>query len=154
MSFLNDYDITLLTESNLGVSYARNKGLDNATGDYICWIDNDDFISEDYLKTLYTTISDHDFYIFQRERDGRIFTLEDIDLKNPTKITWSLWGYAIRRNLWENRRFDTNKKVGEDYILFDILPNKNGCLIRKVLYYYKWKNNDDSLCHRFNRGEL
>lgn len=155
MSFLKDYDIRLLYEENEGVSFARNKGLENAAGDYICWIDNDDDISDDYVETILSEIdSGYDWYIFQRERDGRVFTLEDIDLKNPTKVTWALWGYCISRKLWEGKRFDTERKVGEDYILFDILPNTNGKLIRKVLYHYRWKDNDDSLCHRHNRGEL
>ena len=36
-----------------GVSNARNIGLDNASGEYVCFIDDDDMISNNYLKELY-----------------------------------------------------------------------------------------------------
>ena len=38
-----------------GVSNARNIGLDMAKGDYICFIDDDDWVSDSYLQTLYTS---------------------------------------------------------------------------------------------------
>ena len=40
-----------------GVSNARNIGLDFANGDYICFIDDDDFVSSTYLEQLYAHAS-------------------------------------------------------------------------------------------------
>ena len=39
-------------KENGGVSSARNYGLDNAIGKYICFIDADDWVDKDYIKKL------------------------------------------------------------------------------------------------------
>lgn len=48
----NDSRIKTIHTTNQGVSSARNIGIDNATGEYICFIDSDDWIDEEYLETL------------------------------------------------------------------------------------------------------
>lgn len=47
-----DSRVILISQENKGLSAARNTGLNNAHGDYICFIDSDDFIEKDYLKLL------------------------------------------------------------------------------------------------------
>ena len=51
---VSDSRIRLINQENGGVSKARNTGLDNATGEYIAFIDSDDYISEDYFEVLLT----------------------------------------------------------------------------------------------------
>ncbi|UMB60335.1 glycosyltransferase [Lutibacter sp. A80] len=50
-----DTRIKVIHQSNAGVSVARNKGIEIAMGEYITFIDSDDFIEEDFIETLYTT---------------------------------------------------------------------------------------------------
>ena len=45
--------ITVNLPKNLGLSAARNAGMDQATGDYICYVDSDDTIQSNYLEVLY-----------------------------------------------------------------------------------------------------
>ena len=42
-----DSRIRLLYQTNQGVAVARNRGLDAATGDYLCFVDDDDFVDKD-----------------------------------------------------------------------------------------------------------
>lgn len=49
---LSDLNINFIQTDTPGVSNARNIGLDNAKGEYICFIDDDDAVSSDYLKGL------------------------------------------------------------------------------------------------------
>ncbi|MDI9206544.1 glycosyltransferase family 2 protein [Ligilactobacillus saerimneri] len=48
-----DSRIKVLNQANSGVSYSRNRGLDNAEGEYVFFIDSDDWIDEDTLEKMY-----------------------------------------------------------------------------------------------------
>ena len=50
----------LINESNRGPGYSRNRGIENANGDYIVFIDSDDAVREDHLSSLYSNIKDYD----------------------------------------------------------------------------------------------
>ena len=50
--YKKDPRIKVMHQSNLGVAVTRNNGLEMARGDYICFIDNDDFVTENYLETF------------------------------------------------------------------------------------------------------
>ena len=57
MNFLrSDSRFRYLKKANGGVSSARNLGLDNVKGDYITFIDADDWVDENYLDLLITTV--------------------------------------------------------------------------------------------------
>lgn len=48
----NDSRIKVIHKQNNGVSAARNTGIENATGEYICFVDGDDYVMEDYVEYL------------------------------------------------------------------------------------------------------
>lgn len=70
----NDSRIKLLIQHNQGVSIARNNGLSIATGEYIGFVDSDDYIEKDMYQVLYTSAknSDCDAVIsnFESEMNG------------------------------------------------------------------------------------
>lgn len=51
-----DKRIKVIHQENSGVSVARNNGIDSCVGEYICFIDVDDYISEDYISYFYNLI--------------------------------------------------------------------------------------------------
>ena len=53
---LKDDRIILHQQINSGVSKARNKGIELSTGDYICFVDSDDWVEKDYCSVLYKSI--------------------------------------------------------------------------------------------------
>ncbi len=48
-----DHRIRYIRQENGGVSRARNRGLEEARGEYICFIDSDDAVSKEYLSSMY-----------------------------------------------------------------------------------------------------
>ena len=53
---IRDSRIKVIYQDNLGVSSARNKALENSNGDYIVFLDSDDYIDSDYLEILFEKI--------------------------------------------------------------------------------------------------
>jgi glycosyltransferase EpsH len=49
---LSDSRIKIITQPNRGVAAARNRGIELATGDWLCFVDGDDYVHEDYLSRL------------------------------------------------------------------------------------------------------
>jgi glycosyltransferase involved in cell wall biosynthesis len=50
--------IHVISQANSGVSVARNKGIESATGDWLCFVDPDDFLDSEMIHTLVSLIDD------------------------------------------------------------------------------------------------
>lgn len=133
--------------SHVGVSGARNYGLDLAEGEYTAFIDADDLVSEDFIDTVIKTIqTKQDVYQFMtKTEDGH----EDYH-QVP------VWGKIYKTNLIKKLYFDENKQAGEDIEwtkrLLELKPTIEQ--VPKVIYQYRWSRNNNSLSKRHNRGEL
>ena len=53
-----DPRIVVIAKENGGVSSARNAGLDRMTGEYVTFIDSDDFVHPQYVELLYRAVQD------------------------------------------------------------------------------------------------
>lgn len=154
MGFLNDYDTIILKHSEKGISIARNLALDIATGDYYCFVDNDDWIPSYYLETVYEHIRyGYDWYIWQWWSDDRLVDMHGLNINEPLKLQWALWGYCWKRTMFDGVRFDLNDILGDGKV-FDIITSETkGSFIPIPMYRYTWEGNEDSVCHIRNRGQ-
>lgn len=58
-----DSRVKVIHKPNAGVSAARNTGIDIATGQFICFIDSDDWIESEYLQKIVDEIYDFDIFV-------------------------------------------------------------------------------------------
>lgn len=168
----------LIVSDILGVSNARNIGIDNANGRYITFIDGDDYVSLNYIEELVKgmennenidlvithylldygdKISDHrhilDYGIY-------CLNLSDKNLINIYKYMSygmnTVWGKLYKLSLInENKiRFENNLKYGEDAcFLYEYFNISNKILSIKNAIYYYYRNRSDCACNLISNKE-
>jgi glycosyltransferase involved in cell wall biosynthesis len=151
----------VIKKENGGVSSARNLGIEEAKGEYIQFLDSDDYINKDMLKDLYEkaikTGSDvvYSGYVFEesnrKEISNNIKSLKEGEFTGKEAALGLIYGTShthIMANLFKrslliekNIRFDVNRKFAED-IAFEIKAythsNKVYCLRKIYSHYVKW----------------
>lgn len=126
-----DNRIRVFHNENRGVSSARNTGLDNACGEWITFIDSDDYVEDNFLEKLFqSTNSDlkiSGYTSFGCYNEEKIYCTTFIS-KNEIGMCLSKflndhifrvpWAKLFRLNIINNNklRFDTNLKICEDTI--------------------------------------
>ena len=131
-----------LTKENGGLSDARNFGIKYASGDYIIFLDSDDYIEQDLLKNLNAILS-------LKKHDIVRYGLKIVDdngnlLKSVSNIIYNVnnkniaiskilnsefvepaWLYAYNLNFWKKNKFEYQKgKIHEDYGLTPLILSK------------------------------
>ena len=152
-----DSRIKVFDKPNGGVSSARNLGLDNATGEYIMFIDADDRLTPNALEMFLPYIPDYDFVrmnALMLNPDGSFQNLylattkdkkEVMELSITNSIIVAPFSALFRRSLFEehNIRFDTKLQIGEDWIVSTQLLYHAKSFIflpEKVAYIYDRTN--------------
>lgn len=122
-----DKRIKLIHKKNAGVSAARNDGLDIAQGEFITFVDSDDWVDVNYLKSLYDNKA-YDYIIgtFINEPQGKVQYLEEGEffgdnLKEYVSVTHLSngypWGKLFKSKIIsENILRFKNIKVYEDLL--------------------------------------
>ena len=77
-----DKRVILIDQNNQGLSGARNTGLKHATGEYICFIDSDDYVEKDYVEYLYKLIVKDDY-----DLNSIVEIVPSVDFENITVVT-------------------------------------------------------------------
>ena len=166
--------IKVLHQKNQGVSVARNNGLDNITGEYVMFVDADDWIEPDCIEvTLKDCIArDVDMLFFQHVKEGKTTqvynakprSIRKEDVKNiqlnilrGKRSLWGIdfkppWGKIVKRSLCEDfgLRFPVGIRKTQDVIynlyLFEHL--RSAYYLDYVGYHYR--ENSESINHRYN----
>lgn len=121
---------------NHGLSYARNRGIEKAKGEYLVFIDSDDYVSNDYVSTIIDKIKtcDFDYCYFSWQMINQQWIIEIKD--NPPDWNYAVWNAVYKKDYVE--LFDESIRFQEDIPWQNKMRIKNGKkeIIDKVLYYY------------------
>ena len=149
-----DKRIKIINQKNQGLSVARNKGLKNSKGDYIYFIDSDDYIAKNTSKELYQNaiLNDSDIVVYKiaRFNGNKIrynspgFNLEKI---KPYILNKS---FAVWNKLYKKEFLDKyNDFYFDTWLIFEDVPFHVKTLLRaekisyipKYFYYYRQNPN-------------
>lgn len=156
-----DTRIKVIHKENGGLSDARNAGLKIASGEYVGFVDSDDYIENDMFETMYNLTqkynSDISIVSFYELYKGKVIgvrdskNLEELDkieaikeLLIDTKIQSYAWNKLFKKELFEGIEFPTNKNfedIATTLLLFE-RANKV-VLLEEPKYYYV--RRDDSI---------
>ncbi len=171
-----DQRYKVIHQANRGVSAARNTGISAAIGEYVVFIDADDWVEETYLSDLLEKAEDSmDLVlsgIVQERTDGnsRICPPRDIIIQFSTGTQSSDWVeyinllYGPTAILYRNSiikdnnlLFPEQQSLGEDMIfnLSYLEQASNALIIPKANYHYRIQDgNSLSTMYRYNRFEI
>ena len=152
-----DSRLRVIHQRNAGVSAARNRGLECSRGDFLCFVDGDDYVDADYLDAFVSGLDDATDLVFQgmiEEHGGqairKIPEAHRYDRKAvPDGISdinkWAMFGYVwnklYRRSLIEQRklRFRTDCSLSEDrlFALHYLRYARNMNVVHACCYHYR-----------------
>ncbi len=148
-----DSRIKLFHKINGGVSSARNFGLEKASGEYVTFVDSDDFVNEDYLsffngKEVNEDVIFSSYRLVNGEEKNKIpFGVsihekkEVVDFVSKylySKHIMAPWGKFFKKEIIQGRKFDESLRRGED-TKFCLLTLNNCQSLRTVgesVYFY------------------
>lgn len=179
-----DSRIIVIHKDNGGLSDARNVGLDIASGEYISFVDSDDYIHPEMISILYDVIVKTEANIvqcdFRKVKDNEyvdaninsyeIFTfnteqaLESLIKETPLKQV--VWNKLYKKEIFNELRFEVGKVNEDDFFTYQAFAISNKVsYINKELYYYLLRESSimgqqfnikrlDGLEARFRRYEF
>lgn len=155
-----DSRFKVIHQQNSGPSAARNRGIDEAKGEYLTFFDNDDLLHKDFIKILYGLCVEYDCDI-ALTKSFPFLEEETIPYGEPevklsfmdkrqlsTQLVDMGWtGLAVtmakifKKSLFEQIRFNENRIIGDDdstiYLLY--WAAEKSVLFQSPLYFYRSK---------------
>lgn len=156
-----DNRLRVISQSNAGPAIARNNGIDQAKGDFLCFIDADDFVRKDYLEKLLSPIQFdksiglvcggyyelnaqypkglklHDF---KSEHHNKIISKAEFQSNLFHGVTGVLWGKIFRSEIFKKNgiRLHPELRLSEDLlaVLEYSFHIENVHVLPDALYYY------------------
>lgn len=167
-------NMIFLRQQNKGVSVARNLGIQYITGDYVLFIDSDDFLEAHMIEKMVRKIKDENSDIaicgyktyfgenmrenkcvnLQVEKNKRYTNIDVINMMLEYKIRGFLWNKLFSRKLINsNFKFDEGRYIEDWYPVFEsIYCSKEISFIVEPLYNYRQRS--ESCLHRLTSKKI
>ncbi len=154
-----DDRIRVIHRTNGGLSAARNSGIEEAHGEYICFIDSDDWVDESFVERLYqlaekdnADVAACGYYrtgseeeaadaVKDREWEKTVHytniqaVRELIEEKNVKSVVWNK---LFKRKLWLHTRFPEGRFHEDEFTTYRVLWEASGVVeTDRILYFYR-----------------
>lgn len=162
-----DTRVTVIHQVNAGISAARNAGLEIASGEWIAFLDSDDWIHKDYLKILLSgVLKDTDIVICDcvmaydniestDYNDVYFYDASLEEINNKQIVRTRVWGRLYRKNIMSKLRFISGTEPAEDACFNELLYFDTMQLrITDAKLYYYYMRPDSAIHTHLGRGLL
>lgn len=158
--YLNYENIKIIHQENQGLSYTRNVGMKYVSGDYLFFVDGDDFIADNkFLEKIVSHINDEDIICFnwnvymnneiksisnvvnnlkEKYESGNEFLLDVLQIE--PLFNWHVWIYIYKVSYMKKLKiqFEVNKNYEDVFFTYKvILKAKNIKVVPVVGYVYR-----------------
>jgi len=159
----NDKKIVYIkNKTNKGIGYNRNLGIKKATGEYVCFIDSDDYVKEDFISKMYNYSKENNLdlcvcdYVNVDEEDN---TLEEFNLSNfgitnyeennkiLCEINLGPCNKLFKKDMLTKNKIEFSEKLKYEDLSFVALSIKNSTKIGKIneqLNYFTVHKNSET----------
>lgn len=159
-----DKRIRVISTKNLGLSMSRNVGLDNAKGEYLYFVDADDYIKNDTINYLYnlcvkyevpfstTDVIDviNDKYKIKNKKE-KIVILSGMDLLKNILLSigrnGTIWNKLFKKDLFNNLRFQ-DRIINDVLVMYKIALDLDKYVYSNISKYYYYRHKDSILGKR------
>lgn len=159
-----DDRITVIHEKNNGSAFARNIALDRASGNYIAFVDSDDFIHPQMLSRLLSIAEKYNCDIVECDYEkGTEYSFPDFELNskpvfyqtldalreniNDNLFTQVIWNKLYRQTVIGTWRFTEGRFIDDEFWTYKTIgSSKSLAHIKEKLYFYR--QQEDSLMHQ------
>lgn len=161
-----DARIKVIHKENGGASSARNAALDIASGDYLGFVDGDDYIAENMYEEMlnslltsnkeiaycsaYRLFPDGTLAPQRKESKPKAYNVtETADMIFYGKIDTAIWSKLFKKSVFDGIRFPQGESNEEFPVLIPLINKADGLVdTGKILYYYRIRNDSiTSTCY-------
>lgn len=151
----NNENIRIFSQKNFGAGRARNKGLDEARGEYIFFVDSDDILPSEainnMLRAAFTSdadiisgnigkASENISMVYYPSKKKDVQTTDLVEACNL--MSGTPWGKLYKSHLWEDIRFPEHYAYEDTIVFLNIFPKAMSFLVlSSPVYCFRSSNN-------------
>lgn len=152
-----DSRVIVIHKENGGLSSARNKGIEIAKGDFISFVDSDDYINPDMIRIMFEAIMRYEADIafcnyIHVDENGNQVGISELRIKEPEVLCsetllenisrgWTFgaiaWNKLYKRDIFKSIRYPEGMISEDEFVAHRVLSEvKRAVILPDVLYFY------------------
>lgn len=156
-----DSRIEIYTQKNHGVAFTRNQLLDKIKGEYVLFVDSDDWIEQDMVEFLYNQLSENDAdiamcgMVVNDNTPRKSFSQKTLSREDTikaflyhTEVKGSLCDKLLKSSLLHDERFHNEISYGEDALFCWHIMQHADKMVLTDRHLYHYRMNYQSISHQ------